>query len=107
MSNSELALYKSKILDFVEWVLRTFPRVERVQDEQLRAGLQACKIVEDMARRCMQFNDTHFHFADVQMLTMRQTVSLMSVYKNYSQETDICLGWLWTRVHQDRHDLQW
>jgi len=106
MSNSELALYKSKILDFVEWVLRTFPRVQRVQDEQHRAGLQACKIVEDMARRCMQFNDTHLFVADVQMLTMRQTVPLMSVYSSYSQETDVGLGWLYKRVTQPRHELQ-
>ena len=104
MGKSELKLYKHRVLDFAECVLQTFPRAHNEED---RAGLQACKIVEDMVRGCMMFSETHMFAADKQMLMRRQTVLMIRPFKDYSQETHAGIAWLWTRVNQARHESQW
>jgi len=103
MSAPEVERYKRAILDFCQHAL-TIQNGQTVQD---CAGLQACKIVEHMARGCMQYNDTHLHFADVQMLTSRNIVPLMSAHRHNSQEISACIAWVYERVSQQRHAQQW
>ena len=81
MGKVEVAKYKGLVLDYAEFMLDKY---DSVKDDQQRPGLQACKLVEDMARRCMQFNETHIFVADKQMFLTRQTVLMMLPFHNYS-----------------------
>ena len=104
MSTAELAFYKGQILEVAAYALQTFPHVQFVE---LSAGLQACKLVEDMARRCMQFNDEHLLYPDRLMLMSRNIVPMMRPFADHTQEARAGIAWLYKRVTQDRHESQW
>ena len=104
MCTAELAFYKGQILEVAAYALQTFPHVRFVE---LSAGVQACTLVEDMARRCMQFNDEHLLWPDRQMLMSRNIVPMMRPFADHTQEARAGIGWLYKRVTQDRHESQW
>ena len=103
MSRAELDVHKTAVLDYAEWLLATFAKF---RDDNHHPGLQACKLVEDMARRCMQFNATHLLLADKRLLMQRGTMDFMRPFYMYSQETDVSIAWLSRCVNQALHEDQ-
>jgi len=99
----ELDVFKTAVLDYAEWLLTTYAVF---RDSNHNPGLQGCKLIEDMARRSMQFKATHLMLADKRLLMDRGTVGLMRPFYNYSQVTDVCIAWLSDRVRQPLHEDQ-
>jgi len=103
MKEHEIDFFKIHVLNYAGWLMETFrgsskaPVIDITDDCHL-AVFQGCDMVKDMAMRCMQFNDQYIWLEDVEALSERGFLGLMSPFLGHSPETDNVIMWLRDRI---------